>query len=348
MPAVEPVYTGVSITKRPDTISLDYLTAYTFGPNDVGDSTLGPYVRSWKVRATDSGVYLSRENNTNDGWEAEQLLVSYSGDPIVEVDIAFEQAARPVIVAERAGEIWIYRFNPLTSMFVFENFGEGRNPRAVLDSPLDVTISDVLIFYIQDTAGFLCYRQQRDRYATEYNTILPTNADYYLEEIGFSRDNRVKIYYTQRDETEGQYVLKELQSTLYPYSADVDKMTGVMSVIPDWLIVIVVIFHTLYDKDSYTGLLEVLADWRLVEPIIPVIPGDGTQPDEYTGMLEAIAGWLLAQPVIFHTLYDIDEYTGAMVPVGTWTVPVVVFTHVLYDKDAYQASMTALTGWTLA
>ena len=160
---------GASITRRPDAISFDYLTAFTVGPIALGDTSDGIVSWVWRVRCDATTVYAARENATRDGWLAETVVFVYGGSAIDELDVCFDQNGQAVIVAERASTLWIYYNDVTLGGYGFRNFGAGRTPRAVLDDPLDVVGSDVLVFFVDPVNGVV-YRQQRDRYATVYPT----------------------------------------------------------------------------------------------------------------------------------------------------------------------------------
>jgi hypothetical protein len=145
------VRSGLDLTRRPDAIILDPLVAYSMGPIALGDASAGPQNRPWRARATATQVLVSRANDANTAWEAETVLFNYAGAPIVEMDLAFEQLARAVIAAERDGEIWVYWFDPILGDFIFQNFGDGRTPRCMLDNPADPSDSDVIVFYFSDS-----------------------------------------------------------------------------------------------------------------------------------------------------------------------------------------------------
>lgn len=168
---------GASTERRPDAVSLDYLRSATLGPVATGDPSEGITFK-WRVREVDGDIFICRESDDGTAWGPETLLFSYDDfdtDPILELDFAFTQNARAVVVAERASGMWLYWFDPLESDFVFVNIGSGRCPRCLLDDldPLSQE-ADVLIFYMNDEAsggdGAMCYRQQRDRYEIEYLT----------------------------------------------------------------------------------------------------------------------------------------------------------------------------------
>lgn len=164
---------GLSLVRRLDAISLDYLTAYTLGPYLSGDFSRGPIDRPWKVYAVGNQVYQARLNDARTDFDPPTLLFNFAGPPPEEVDAAFDQAAHILVCMERptglggAPEIWIYFFDPFASAYVLTNFGAGRTPRALLDDTVDSNNADILVFYLKDDTG-MCWRQQRDRYLTQY------------------------------------------------------------------------------------------------------------------------------------------------------------------------------------
>lgn len=216
------ILSGVSIDRRPDAVSLDYLTAFAPGPVALGDNSQGLVARVWRVRADSSRVYYSR--GAQSSWEKEKILFTYSGPPIVEIDAAFEQNGRFVVAAERhtglngAPEIWIYWFDPQLGGgqggFVFQNFGAGRTPRVVLDNPLDSANSDVQVFYISDSDDAVVHRQQRDRYGNVILTPMTGASNLFLEEVAFTKDKRVLVLASRRNPTTGRYTLEKMYSKL--------------------------------------------------------------------------------------------------------------------------------------
>lgn len=104
-----------STTRRPDAVSLDYLTALAEGPVDIGDMSQGYNVRSWYVRVDGALVWICRGNAANNTWEPERPLFSYAPPLIEEMDFCFDSLGHPVIVAERptgsmgAPEVWVFR-----------------------------------------------------------------------------------------------------------------------------------------------------------------------------------------------------------------------------------------------
>lgn len=223
------IVSGASTTRRPDTVSENYLTAFSLGPIDTADTSQGLLSRVWKVRADSANnVWYAKENGAN--WTSETLLFTYTGSAILEVDLAFEQNGRPVVAAERAtgvggsSEVWIYWFDPLVSGFVFARVNEGRTPRLVLDDPVNQSISDVLLFYVNTGSNYIQYGVQSERYETVNNTPV-TGVNYtYLEEAQRDLSGRVLVSYSTRDTSSGQYALNHLASGLYPAILTVENI----------------------------------------------------------------------------------------------------------------------------
>jgi hypothetical protein len=222
-------YDGTSSERRPDTISLDYLTAFCVGPEAEGDASLGLFLRAWRLRCeNDEGggtVYLARSSvlvPEAGAWDAETELFVFTGAVALEVDIAFEQAGRAVVCMERgtgvdgAPEVWLYWFDPRVPGFVLENLGAGRNPRILLDNPENPAESDVLLFYISDPNDRLEMRQQGEFYATPQATPIENVAFVHCEEVAFARDNRLHVILSVRDVASGRYALAALESAPYP------------------------------------------------------------------------------------------------------------------------------------
>lgn len=210
-----------SITRRPDAVSFDYLWSYAFGPVAIGDVTQGLRNRPWYVRAEGLTVYVARANDANDAWEEEEELFTYTGAEIVELDLAFEQQGRPVMVAERhtgtgdAPHLWIYWFDPVNG-FVFQDFGPGRTPRCILDNVVDVTDSDVLVFYVSDDDDDVRMRVQREVYATAHSVPITDVEHKALEDVVKVSDSRIRVVVSVRDPMAHTYSLESLESTLYP------------------------------------------------------------------------------------------------------------------------------------
>lgn len=235
---------NVTLTHRPDAIAFDNLTAFSLGPVANGDVSQNITSHSWYVRADNAQkkVFLARNTDADDAWLPEVELFSFVGVDLIEIDLAFEQAGRPFVCASRATgpagakEVWLYWFNPVHSAFEFSSFGTGRTPRCLIDNPLDVTDSDIMVFYVNDTVGGVCYRQQRDRYAIEYPTpfmqgaeaspgiFLPVTTAIYVEDVIRTTDNRMTVLCSAHEN--GRYEFRKLVSGLYPFFPPPGEMTA--------------------------------------------------------------------------------------------------------------------------
>ena len=119
-PALAIILSGLSTSHRPDAISFDHLRAFSMGPRELNDLANTVYDRPWYVRCDNAAghVYIAKANTANTVWEAETLRFSFTGEPIIEIDLAFDLLGRPVIVCERAtgtagaSEVWIYWAKP--------------------------------------------------------------------------------------------------------------------------------------------------------------------------------------------------------------------------------------------
>lgn len=213
----------LSLTRRPDAISFDYLQAFTAGPYQIGDPRSGAFDRPWYAREAGGTVMIARANDDNTAWEAEQVWFTYTGPLIEEIDIAFDQNGNAVVVGERAtglngtSEVWQYWYDPTVPGYVLANRGEGRNPRILLDNPLDTEESDVLVFYLQDSVDAIVYRTQRDRYQAVASTPVLGIQNVYLEEVVKQEDSRIYLVVSRHNPDTARYDQdKSLKSHLYP------------------------------------------------------------------------------------------------------------------------------------
>lgn len=221
-----------SLLKRPDAVSSDYLIAHSFGPIQVGDNTQGALNRVWRVRSVGADVFLERQANVS-SYDPPTLLFSMAAPYPEEVDLAFDQNGQFVVTCQRptgvdgVPQVWLYWFNSLVGEFQFSNFGNGRNPRILLDDGnVSATWSDVLLFYMNDAAGSLAYRQQRDRYQTEYLIAAVPAANSYVEDAYRSIDNRIHVLFSVHDIASGTYQLDHIESLLYPYEAGGESLAA--------------------------------------------------------------------------------------------------------------------------
>jgi hypothetical protein len=218
---------GTSTTRRPDGVSLDYLTAYSRGPKALGDLSDGIYPWTWRVRAEGLAVYLARENALRDGWLDEELLTICTGSaPIDELDLAFTEEGTVVVVCERATgtagapQVHIYWWNPTFGIEAYDWLFpfNGRTPRCVLDyfptsvgphvCPPEI---DVQVFYLLDGTGML-RREQASSYGTASVTVLPNSTATRLHRAFRTTDRRVSVLLSRHTPATGRFVYERVDS----------------------------------------------------------------------------------------------------------------------------------------
>lgn len=312
---------NASIIRRPDAISLDYLTSFSRGPVAIGDVSQGTVPFIWRVRVTNdplglnSQVFFTRETSDQTNWNPDTLLFSFAGPPITEIDCAFDQSGRIVVVAERPSsgpEVWIYWFNPLHGVFEFDDFGAGRTPRAILDNPDDPTNSDIQVFYIHDSVGIV-YRQQRDAYSIEHTTPIASFANTFLEDVVKLTDTRLRVIFSIRDPHAGTYSLGFLESLLFPYLTDVETEFLFYAILGSSTLITTLVPYTTFDIDTL---------------------------HEFFTLIEGTLGASL----IDYTTFDIDSLTHAYILLNTSTLVVTLITYPTFDIDSQTPNYIAFSG----
>jgi hypothetical protein len=352
---------NVSVTKRPDAISFDYLTAFSSGPSGIGNVLAGITNRSWRVRADNvvGRVWLAKANDTNTAWEAETLLFSFTGTNIEEIDLAFDQSGNAVVCVERnsgaagAKQVWLYWFKPSAGTFVLEMIEGGRTPRLLLDNPPDAANSDVTLFYLKTGVGVV-YRVQRELYAAAHATPHVQEADWYIEDAFYTKGWRVAVFLVQHN-TGGTYGQKRLETTLMPYFTE-EPMTLAASFAPSDLRQTLIIFtddpawDTIYPalKEADISLQAGLgAGHTLYEALITHTLYDDEELTLSTSFGTATLT-ATTEHIITHDLYDTENMTmAADFKASGHTLVVVLIDHVLYDKESMKLAATFGTGGTL-
>lgn len=334
---VGPTPMNSSKIRRPDALAFDYLTAFCPGPVANGDTSQGVVSHAWRCRVENPSVfdltgrvYISRQNDAGDNWGPEVELFTFTGDDIEEVDIAFEQAGRPVVCAERNGHVWLYWFNTLTAAFEFTNFAVGRTPRVILDAPFDITSSDVLLFYL--TVDSVVYRQQQDRYGNELVVPFIVDENYYIEDVVKLRDSRIRVDVSHRNVATGKYTYEHVTSTLYPILVN-DSNLSVDFSLSSIDLVIAVIEITLPEDSVNLGFSFISG--LLAQPLIDKTLSDA----DGTDLAFTFRSALLADTIIQAVLYDKSEVDLAFT-FRSATMPVIVIDHTLFDKDGADLSFS--------
>ena len=253
---------GTSFLSRLDAVAQDPLRALAPGPRALNDSSEGMVAKAWTLRA-DNGegkVWIrGARDEIRLGWEEETELFTYTGDDIDELDFAFDQNGAPLVVMERSGNLWIRYFKAGVGDFVIEDFGAGVMPRVILDDPVHVTDSDLVVFYVR--AGEIRIREQRDLYVAETDMGVVMSAFQTLEGTVRDRSLRVSVMIGERDAGPGTWELTRETSYLYPYYHPAEAM-AVWNRSVDALIETVIIVYAVpveamdVGSQAVSGLLE--------------------------------------------------------------------------------------------
>ncbi|MCO1336512.1 hypothetical protein MO867_19450 [Microbulbifer sp. OS29] len=161
-------------------------TDYESGGIAIQDPSAGLNYQVWRARVLNDGSEI-----VLDAREVE-AFTAISGSDITEVSLAFDQNMRPVIAYVEAGTAKLYWYNSSAGSQTTSTWPGIITPRLTLDDKrsTQTSTSDVIFAYLNN--GHLYYRQQRDRYETEYR--LQQNVDSPgLIKIGMNRQFRLQF-----------------------------------------------------------------------------------------------------------------------------------------------------------
>ena len=225
-----------SLNRRPDAISPTFRHPFALGPFQLSDPSRGLVERPWAARIVENEVQISRSNGSvaeiaaglSRSWGPWTTLFTFDGDPIIEMDLGFDQNGAAYIVAERAdGGVWLYWPNPLQGgLFVFEKIADGWSPRILLDDPENAEESDVLVFYCDDEG--VHWRAQREVFGTPY--LIPNEfwstvegeiveldpSCTRLQDAALSTGRRLVLLADEHDDENGTYRLLVRETAPYP------------------------------------------------------------------------------------------------------------------------------------
>lgn len=337
---------GTSITRRPDAISLDYRTAHCVGPVARGDTSRGLLDRIWRARLTETNdVMISRANEANTAWEAEEFLFNAGPDEVAEIDLAFDQNAGVTVSVERtlpngSSEVWMYWYDSAQQATVYESMGPGRTPRLILDDPQRVLVggADLILFYLNDTLGRIEYRQQSDRFSVPAQAPMVTTADHYIEDVVRMQDRRVVVWMSVRDAVAGEYSMVGQATHPYPVVVEEGAEADFAGVLGGLMKVSA--FHM--QESAAAGFAGVLPGGRLSTLVVKQGLGD---EEVAAAFVQILPGSVLKTTVVRSSLGDEwGEADFAAVLSGSMVVVVIKYT--LGDESG-QAAFAEVTGGTL-
>ena len=152
--------------------------SYHWGPVALNDPSQGLLVQLWTAEITGVGK--------------DTVTVSAPGIPAVtlftrpmevkEISLAFDQNGQPYIAfVQDDGTAWLWWYDSVSEAMVFTQLDAGViTPRITLDDARTAQngVNDVVLLYVR--AGNLYYRQQRDRFLTEYFLQSDTSELYHV------------------------------------------------------------------------------------------------------------------------------------------------------------------------
>ncbi|MFW0776306.1 MAG: hypothetical protein ACN2B6_01120 [Rickettsiales bacterium] len=146
----------------------------------------------WLFEYTGGVINASVWNGSE--WTPVQTL--FSAVKIVEFTGSFDQNGRPLVFFYTGEELRLWWYDPILEQNTTTVFGVGSDPFCTFDIKygVDTEYSDVLLFYLRE--GAIYYRQQRDRYAVEYQTPVTENV-VFIEAADMAIDYRMQVSYRE-------------------------------------------------------------------------------------------------------------------------------------------------------
>jgi hypothetical protein len=191
---------------------------YERGGVALNDPSQGSQVANWRARLVGDDVMVGIEPYTT-----ETLMFTEAG--ISEISLAFDQSMNPTIAYTAMGvaKLWWYDASVpgrvtttfpsgcLSLFLTLDDKRQGQN-----------ATSDVLLFYMR--ASKLCFRQQRDRFATERVLRWIKGSAATIKRVGMSAGNRIQIELQGADSDEAPfpYLRGITQSAYQASSATID------------------------------------------------------------------------------------------------------------------------------
>ena len=157
---------------------------YEDGPIALNDPSAGLFYQIWTGQAYDGGIFLF-----SDLVERQDILNALN---ITEMSFTFDQNGRPTVAYVYYGIAKIWWYDSTIENHATTEIGSGvRRPRVILDDKrqTQTNSSDIILGYIKNEN--LYYRQQRDRFGTEY--LLATDVVGRLQKIGMGNNLRLQF-----------------------------------------------------------------------------------------------------------------------------------------------------------
>lgn len=197
-----------------------------WGPVALQDPSQGLLVKMWQMRAEYGGneLLLSAPGVPEYAWYTH-------AQPIRVVSLAFDQNGRPVVAFEDdLGDAFLRWFDPTPNAIVTDPLTYATTPRVTLDDarPFNGANSDVILGYVR--AGFVRYRQQRDRFTIEYTPLFQGAPAVASKLRHVSMNSNLRLEFLTDDAGEEPWTLAEIvedlcvQSGIKPENVDVREL----------------------------------------------------------------------------------------------------------------------------
>ncbi len=179
--------------KSPDSVDPPSgLVDYELGGIGLNDPSQGLQVQVWTARidpATDDVLV---------GAGASPEVAVFNAPNVTELSLAFDQNMRPVIAYVQAGQAKLRWYDTVPGTNVITTLASDVQwPKVTLDDKRDtqttVGANDVILAYVRNNN--LYYRQQRDRFETEY--LLKTDVNGRLLRVGMNELNRLQFMFEE-------------------------------------------------------------------------------------------------------------------------------------------------------
>lgn len=147
------------------------------------DGSQGMNIQEWKAEVIGNDVFVSAPNTP-------QTLV-FSTPGITEISLAFDYSMNPTFAYVDGTGAHLRWWDTSANGIVTTEFPDILNPRITLDEKRDVFAADADIIMAYTRSNGLYYRQQRDRYLTEY--LLKADVNATLVSVGMNKVNRLQF-----------------------------------------------------------------------------------------------------------------------------------------------------------
>ena len=159
------------------------LVDYERGGIALLDGSQGMNIQEWKVEVIGNDVFVFALNTPP------TLVFSTPG--ITEISLAFDYSMNPTFAYVDGSGAHLRGFDTSVGGIVTTDFPGILNPRITLDEKRDLFAVDADIIMAYTRSNGLYFRQQRDRYLTEY--LLKEDVNATLVSVGMNTSNRLQF-----------------------------------------------------------------------------------------------------------------------------------------------------------